>query len=182
VSPSEKRERLQRLEMLCRQRGLAMTVQRRRILELILDRKDHPTTDQIYASAKKRLPDISRTTVYRVLNTLVDVGVLTKACSWGPATRFDPVTDRHHHLVCVHCEKLIDIDDNAFRHRVELPDVSALPFEIHDFCIQFTGVCGACRKKLGRGGATVSKTSKPTPGQAARGGKPGPGRKRPTKR
>jgi Fur family peroxide stress response transcriptional regulator len=178
VTPDEKRARLQRLETLCRQRGLAMTVQRRRILELVLDRKDHPTADQIYESAKKHLPDVSRTTVYRVLNTLVDVGVITKACSWGAATRFDPVTHRHHHLVCVHCEKLIDIEDGSFRHRVELPDVGDLPFKIQSFCIQFFGVCAACRKKLGRRGATAPKTSPPAQGKAARGGKSGPRRKR----
>jgi Fur family peroxide stress response transcriptional regulator len=165
MGPDEKRERLQRFEELCRERGLALTVQRRRVLELILDRKDHPTADQIYDDVKKHLPGVSRTTVYRVLDTLVDIGVITKACSRGAATRFDPVTERHHHLLCAHCEKLIDIDDDQFAHRVELPDVGAFSFEIHDFCIQFSGICAACRKRLGRRGPAPPKAVKPPRGE-----------------
>ena len=63
MSPDEKRERLQRFEKLCRERGLAITAQRRRILALILDHRDHPTADQLYEDTKRHLPDVSRTTV-----------------------------------------------------------------------------------------------------------------------
>jgi Fur family peroxide stress response transcriptional regulator len=172
---------LQQFEVLCRQRGLALTVQRRRILELILGRKDHPTADQIFEGTKKQLPDISRTTVYRVLDTLVDVGVITRASSRGAATRFDPVADRHHHCICTHCEKLIDIDDGQFAHRVELPDTSAVGFEIHDFCVQFSGICAACRRKMGRRGAPVPEAGKPARGKAASGSRTGQRRNRRTK-
>ncbi len=173
MGPDQKRKRLELFEALCRERGLALTAQRRRILELILDRRDHPTADQIYQDAKRHLPDISRTTVYRVLDTLVAIGVIRKACSRTAATRFDSVTDRHHHLVCLHCEKLIDVDDDQFSHRVELPDVSAVSFEIHDFSIHFSGICAACRRKLGRRGAAVPETGNPVRGKAASGGKAG---------
>lgn len=182
MSPGEKRERLQRFETLCRERGLALTIQRRRVLEFILDRKDHPTADQIFEDTRKHLPDVSRTTVYRVLDTLVRVGVITKACSRGAATRFDPVTDRHHHCICAHCEKLIDVDDGQFARRVELPEAGALAFEIHGFCIQFFGICAACRKKVGRLGAAVSETDKPARGKAASDRRTGQRRNRRTKR
>ena len=173
---------MRRFEVLCRERGLAMTVQRRRILELILDREDHPTADQIYEDTKRHLPDVSRTTVYRVLETLIDVGAIGKACSRGATTRFDPVADRHHHLVCTQCHKLIDIDDDQFGHCVGLPDVGALSFEIHDFCIQFSGICAACRKRVGRRGTSVPETGKPARGKAGSGGKTGQRRNRRTER
>jgi len=161
MSPREKRERLQQFEVLCRQRGLAITVQRRRILELILDRRDHPTADGVYELASRHLPNISRTTVYRVLDTLVELGVINKACSPGAATRFDPVTARHHHLLCVQCEKLIDLADSRVDHGVELPEVGDLAFQIKDFCIQFSGLCAACRRKPARRGAAPPKTDRP---------------------
>ena len=181
VSPDEKQERLERFEALCRERGLALTIQRRRILEFILDRKDHPTADQIFEGTRKHLPDVSRTTVYRVVDTLVDVGVIAKAWLRGAATRFDPVTDRHHHCVCTRCEKLIDVDDGQFARRMDLPDAGALAFEVHDFCVQFFGICAACRRSMGRRGAARAQAGKPARGKAAGGRRIGQRRSRRTK-
>ena len=65
-------------ESLCRERGLALTVQRRIILENLASRADHPTADQIYEAVKERIRGLSRTTVYRVLETFVQLGVVTK--------------------------------------------------------------------------------------------------------
>ena len=52
-----------------------MTVQRRVILSALVDRDDHPTIDQIFADVKQRIPGVSRTTVYRALETLVELGI-----------------------------------------------------------------------------------------------------------
>ncbi|HRX84343.1 MAG TPA: transcriptional repressor, partial [Phycisphaerae bacterium] len=62
---------LEWFEQLCRQQGLALTVQRRTILSVLLDSDDHPTADQVYEIVRQRLPGLSRTTVYRVLDTFV---------------------------------------------------------------------------------------------------------------
>ena len=137
---------IRRFETACRHRGIPVTVQRRRILEAILDRTDHPTPDQVYASVKKVLPDVSRTTVYRVLEMLTDLGLLTKACTPGAATRVDPRTARHHHLVCLRCNRLIDIEDAAVDHRIRPPDLRQQAFVIEDYSIYFTGLCAACQQ------------------------------------
>jgi Fur family peroxide stress response transcriptional regulator len=150
--------RIQQFEARCRQRGLALTVQRRAILEAILDRTDHPTADQVYEDVKPQLPTVSRTTVYRVLETLVELGVITKASSPGAATRFDPMTQRHHHLVCLHCDRLIDLADPQLDQRVALPDVASHSFEIQDFSIHFHGICATCRRKQRAGRSAGAKT------------------------
>jgi Fur family peroxide stress response transcriptional regulator len=155
VQAARKRERLRRFEELCRQRGLSLTVQRRLILEAVLDRVDHPTVDTIYDEVKQRIPGVSRTTVYRVLETLTEVGVVTKVCSPGAAARFDPVTQRHHHLVCLRCNRLIDLTDERL-DQLKLPDVRPLAFEIKDYSIHFHGICAACR----RGSASKKGKSK----------------------
>ena len=142
----KKPDPIRRFETACRQRGIPVTVQRRRILEAILDRTDHPTPDQVYASVKKVLPDVSRTTVYRVLEMLTDLGLLTKACTPGAATRVDPRTARHHHLVCRRCDRLIDVEDAAVSHRIRLPDLRQQAFVIEDYSIYFTGLCAACQE------------------------------------
>lgn len=156
------RERLHQLEQLCRQHGRALTAQRRAVLEAVLGCTDHPTADGIHELVKKRMPGISRTTVYRVLDTLVQIGAITKACSPGGATRYDPKTHRHHHLACLRCDKLIDLEDERLDRHIKLTDVQAGSFRIKDFSIHFRGLCAACRRKQ------QSKKSGP-PKSAARG-------------
>jgi Fur family peroxide stress response transcriptional regulator len=138
--------RTQRFEAACRAHGLPVTVQRRRIFEALAGRTDHPTSDQVYAAVKDTLPGVSRTTVYRVLDTLVRVGVLARACSPGAATRVDPRTSPHHHLVCQRCDRLFDVDEDAVEHRIRPPDVRRQGFAIHGYSIYFTGLCAACQE------------------------------------
>ena len=131
---------------LCRERGIPLTHQRRVIFDSIIDRKDHPTADQIYESVREQLPQISRMTVYRVLDLFVDLGVISKVCHPGVAIRFDPTTEAHHHLICVRCSKLHDLEDPE-PYAINLPDTGKLGFEVRDFAIQFRGVCKECRRK-----------------------------------
>ena len=92
----------------CRKRGLAVTVQRRTVFEAVSARRDHPTADQVYEAVRGRIPGLSRTTVYRVLDTLVEKGFVRRVQHAGSVTRFDPMTERHHHLVCDECGKVDD--------------------------------------------------------------------------
>jgi Fur family peroxide stress response transcriptional regulator len=153
--------RLQQFEAACRAHGLPVTMQRRRIFEALCDRTDHPTPDQVYAAVKDTLPGVSRTTVYRVLDTLVRVGVLTRACSPSAASRVDPRTSRHHHLVCQRCDRLFDVGEEAVPHRIRLPDVAPQGFTIHDYSIYFTGLCAACQAHMASG-RPATRANKPS--------------------
>jgi len=146
VKRNEITVRLRQFESLCRRQGLPLTVQRREILEAVLQRDDHPTADQLYESLQERIPGLSRTTVYRVLSTLVEVGVIRRLHHPGTAVRFDGKIDRHHHLVCKKCDKVIDIHDATW-DEVPLPVVQREGFEIDDFSVHFTGICAKCRRK-----------------------------------
>ena len=96
-------------ERLCRERRLPLTPQRRAVLRFVLDREDHPTADQVYEAIRGQLPGISRTSVYRILDMLVGIGMLTKVCHPGAVARFDPKVLQNHHLVCLQCEQIIDL-------------------------------------------------------------------------
>lgn len=135
---------------LLRRHGLALTVQRRAVFDAILARRDHPTADDVCAEVRRRFPGVARTTVYRVLETLVAIGAITKASTPGAAVRYDPLLRRHHHLVCDRCDALFDLDDRAVGQEVRLPRASAGSFEVHDYSIHFRGLCAACRRKSGR--------------------------------
>jgi Fur family peroxide stress response transcriptional regulator len=138
--------RLQEFEEICRQKGLPVTMQRRVILETILQRDDHPTADQIYDAVQEQIPQLSRTTVYRVLDTFLELGVIRRVHHTGAMARFDGMIRRHHHLVCTHCNKIIDFDDESL-DQLPLPKRKLQGFEVKDFSVQFSGVCADCRKQ-----------------------------------
>ena len=125
---------------------MPLTVQRRLILEALLRREDHPTVDRIFEDVRKRVPGVSRTTVYRVLETLVKVGVARKVCHPQATARFETKTERHDHLVCLRCEKVVDLEDSSL-HRVPLPDARLHGFDIEDYSIYFRGICSGCTRK-----------------------------------
>jgi Fur family peroxide stress response transcriptional regulator len=136
--------RVARFEAECRRRGLALTIQRRAVYEELAGRRDHPTADEVYDRLVARLPGLSRTTVYRVLETLVEAGFARRVQHAGTAVRFDPMTDRHHHLVCESCGRLADLED-ARVPRVKVPDTRGKGFRIRDYSISFSGLCNNCR-------------------------------------
>jgi len=136
--------KLKLMEERCRKNRLSLTAQRRAILENLASRSDHPTADQIYASIQDRLTGVSRTTVYRVLETFVQLGIAQKISNPEAKARFDADTSRHHHAACLSCEKVIDIHDDL------LPDIhfnqSGLHgFEVFDSSVVIVGLCKDCR-------------------------------------
>jgi Fe2+ or Zn2+ uptake regulation protein len=149
MGDAAKRERVRLFERLCREHGLRATVQRRVILETVLDLDNHPTADQVYAMVVERLPGVSRTTVYRALDSLARLGVITKACHPGAVARYDRRTELHHHLICLHCDGIVDISD-ARLDDVEIPDTSAYGFEVSDIRVQLRGLCRQCRANVGK--------------------------------
>jgi Fur family peroxide stress response transcriptional regulator len=124
---------------------VALTVQRRVVFQAVLERDDHPTADQVLETVKDRVPGISRTTVYRVLDTLAEMGVIRRLHHAGVSSRFDGKMHRHHHLVCKVCHKVIDLEDRKL-DRLHVSHVSSEGFEIEDFSVHLIGTCPACRQ------------------------------------
>lgn len=133
-------------EVVCRKNGLALTIQRRTILDALAARTDHPTVDQVYEDIKDNLKGVSRTTVYRVLETFVSIGLARKISNPESKARFDADTKRHHHLTCMHCGKVLDLHDSTLDNLT--PDSGALKeFEIFDYSITFHGRCACCEEE-----------------------------------
>jgi Fur family peroxide stress response transcriptional regulator len=141
----QRTEKLRQFEALCRSKGLPLTVQRRAIFEAVLERDDHPRADQVLEVVQERIPGVSRTTVYRVLDTLVDLGVVRRVQSTGNAIRFDGKTDRHDHLICRQCGRMADLETSEL-NELPLPKRKPQGFQIDDYTVQFTGTCAECRK------------------------------------
>ena len=106
--------KIQAFETICRSKRLPLTVQRKSVLRVLADREDHPTADQVFEAVEKKLPEISRATVYRTLETLVELGIAKKVGHPGAVARFDSNIQRHHHLFCRYCRKILDLDNTEY--------------------------------------------------------------------
>lgn len=135
--------KLKLMEERCKKNRLSLTVQRRTILENLSSRNDHPTADQIYAAIKDQLSGVSRTTVYRVLETFVQLGIAQKISNPEAKARFDADTSRHHHAACIACEKVLDIDDRLIPD-IDLKGADLEGFEIFDCSVVAVGLCREC--------------------------------------
>lgn len=140
---SFKAQKLRDLEEQCRRNGLAMTVQRRVVLDALAERTDHPSADQLYDAVRGRLRGISRTTVYRVLETLVGIGVVLKISNPESKARYDANAERHHHIHCIHCQKIQDVHNPAICLS-QMPAETEAGFTVLDYSINFSGVCPDC--------------------------------------
>jgi Fur family peroxide stress response transcriptional regulator len=138
------RQKEQQFDALCRMRGLSQTVQRRAILAELARRTDHPTADQLYEELQPQFGGLSRTTVYRVLETFVRIGLARRITSPEAKARFDADTSRHHHFICLECGSVSDVHDPRL-NLIELPPPQAGDFRILDYSITFSGICPHCQ-------------------------------------
>ena len=93
-------------------RAAALRVTRPRIAVLEeVQSHPHADTETIFAAVRNVLPDVSRQTVYDVLNALTSVGLLRRIQPLGSVARYETrVGDNHHHVVCRNCGTIADID------------------------------------------------------------------------
>jgi Fur family peroxide stress response transcriptional regulator len=136
------------LERACtalRERALPVTLQRRALLEAFLGRTDHPTVDTLHADVGRAYAGINRATVYRTLETLVELGLASRVAQTGSACRYDPCVERHHHLVCERCGTIEDLFDAQFDAlRAPRPPSG---FAVRDFSVLFRGLCARCARR-----------------------------------
>ncbi|MDA8990694.1 transcriptional repressor [Opitutales bacterium] len=73
-----------------KKKGLRSTKQRLCVYDVILEKKDHPTADDIFLRVRKKLPKISYATVYNCLETFVDCGLVKKINLDRSSSRYCP--------------------------------------------------------------------------------------------
>lgn len=117
------------------------------MLEELLAFREHPSADDVYKRVHRRLPGLSRGTVFRILDQFVTSGVIGKACHPGRSARYDAVMEQHHHLVCVRCETMVDIFDSNL-DGIPLPDTRKSGFKVVDFRVQLRGFCSQCQQEI----------------------------------
>ncbi len=93
--------------------GYRLTPQRVMILSAIENSANHISVEEIYAQIAAKYPQVNISTVYRTLELLEQLGLVTETDLGGGRVRYHPVDKgRHHHLVCQECGAIIDLDES----------------------------------------------------------------------
>lgn len=144
LSPLDPNACIAELERRCAAAGLPVTAQRRTVLEVLASRCDHPTVDQIYTAVAERMPDVSRATVYRSLETLDHLGLLRRVQHPGSAVRFDANTTPHHHFLCTRCGAIEDLPLESVSGHERLRFADEGPRVADEISVSVRGLCASC--------------------------------------
>jgi Fur family ferric uptake transcriptional regulator len=127
-----------------RARGYRLTLPRRKILDAV-DALVHATPDEIHSYLVDRGDAINASTVYRTLELLEDVGLVTHAhLGHGALTYHSTHVTKHIHLVCRTCGSVVDAEPAVADDLVAtLGD--ALGFETDLSHLTIFGRCKDCR-------------------------------------
>ena len=90
--------------------GFRFTPQRQHVYDVLLQKRDHPTAEEVFIRAKKQMPEISHATVYNCLDALVECGLVRQVQLDRGATRFCPNMHEHCHFYCDVCDTVYDVD------------------------------------------------------------------------
>jgi Fur family peroxide stress response transcriptional regulator len=141
----------------CRASGLAVTPQRLAIIRALLSSHEHPTADAVYATVRREHAHISLATVHRTLDTLCEIGEARKVTLLHESARYDGNVRPHHHVVCIHCRRIRDVD---------IPGAEALlagranigEFRVLGTSVEILAVCEKCGRARGRRTKTTPNT------------------------
>ncbi len=130
----------------CKEVKLSVTPQRIIIYKELLGNRSHPSPEDIYNSIKEENPTISFATVYNTLETFEKYGFIKKVTPLHNKVRYDPVTAPHHHMVCVKCGKITDVEANEIEN-IDISEKIIGTNMFLDYSIRINIVCSECLQK-----------------------------------
>ena len=97
-----------------RKLGYRLTPQRIMILEAVERADSHISAEEMYTQVHRRYPYINISTVYRTLELLKELELVTEISLGDGRVRYHCMgKGHHHHLVCQECGAIIDLDESV---------------------------------------------------------------------
>lgn len=132
---------LSKLKEVLVSKGMKVTPQRLAMLEALAEMDHHPRAEEIIDFIRQHHPNIATGTVYNILETFVQNGIIQKVKTEKDIMRYDAILENHHHLYCAESDKIEDYFDEDlnillkeyFKNK-NIPD-----FEIEDINLQIKG-------------------------------------------
>jgi Fur family ferric uptake transcriptional regulator len=129
-------------------RGLKLTAERQAVFDQLFARHEHVEADEILVRLRARGKKISRATIYRTLELLVDSGTVGRVRIGEIGYRYERLRagEHHDHLICNECGRVIEFFE---------PRIESLQDEVCDrygflsisHSHQMRGICKQCRPR-----------------------------------
>lgn len=124
-----------------------MTKYGTKILEIVSASRSHMTAEEIFDTLRRTYPAVVLATVYNNLNRLLQEGLIRKVSVEGMPDRYDRI-QRHDHLVCKGCGRLLDIDLGDLTAQLE--ENAGISILSYDLKLMY--LCENCKKKIEKKG------------------------------
>ena len=124
--------------------GLRLTPQRLLIVQALESKDAHLSAEEIHSQVRARYPNVHISTVYRTLEMLQDLGMVTQT-DLGEGKRQYHWAERgqHHHLVCSRCGQILELDPADLRPlEKSIREHYGFRPSLHHFAI--FGLCSRC--------------------------------------
>ena len=122
---------------------IKLTPQRLAILSFLDGNKTHPSAEDIYKAVIKQFPTMSFATVYNTLEALKNKGNVQELKIDSAKKIYDPDISRHHHLICIKCKSIADIQKDF---KISLSEDLTHGFDLLGNSIEFYGICQTCKQ------------------------------------
>ena len=119
--------------------GLKMTDQRRIIVKVLSDSKDHPDVESVHKRVLKIDNKIGIATVYRTIKLFQDNNLLEKHEFKGYSSRYETIRENHHHLIDVRNGKVKEFR-NTLVDAMQKQVAKEMGFKLIDYRLELYGV------------------------------------------
>ncbi|MHA1261876.1 MAG: Fur family transcriptional regulator [Candidatus Freyarchaeota archaeon] len=136
-----------------RREGYKATPQRIEIFKTVKSCKKHPTAEDIYREVNRKVPTISRATVYKSLELFEKMGEIHPIGQIDGKTVYDSNPKPHVNLHCLNCGTIEDVESELLQKLMEEVQRKT-ESRIVSQSVNFYGYCSDCRNQKKRGEAT----------------------------
>ena len=130
----------------CLNLGLKMTDQRKVIVKVLSESKDHPDVESVYRRASKIDKRIGIATVYRTIKLFQDNNLLEKHEFKGFSSRYETVRENHHHLIDIRSGKVKEFR-NTLIDAMQKQMAKELGYDLVDYRLEIYAVPSKNKKE-----------------------------------
>jgi Fur family ferric uptake transcriptional regulator len=128
-----------------KQAGYKLTRSRLAVLETLETHPEHLDHAQILKAGRHIYPHLSRATVYRTMELLVELNLFRPLYLSDPTQRFVSAAGGHHHLVCTKCGTIYEFE-NCHADQLMRELAEKYHFLILNHLVEFQGLCENCQQ------------------------------------
>ena len=125
---------------------MKVTHQRTEIFRELAGTEAHPDAETVYQRVSRRVPAVSRDTVYRSLSAFETMGLIRRTEILCDRARYDANTAPHHHYVCTRCGAVHDFLSDALED-LPVPRAVKSMGTVVSAHLQLRGICSACARQ-----------------------------------